>query len=95
MVVLHASTETEVLKAVGDTEKETGMNTSQVAHLKEQIELECQSIQHLTQSSALATHSIINRKYQNLDHCHQQLRALVSEEEALRIVVEAHGQWME
>jgi len=70
------------------------MSTSEVARLKEQIELECQSIQHLVQSSAVASHRIISRKYQNLDHCHQQLRALVSEGEALRIVVEAYGQWM-
>jgi hypothetical protein len=47
------------------------------------------------QSSAVASHRIINRKYQNLDQCHQQLKALVSEEEALCIVVEAYGQWME
>lgn len=71
------------------------MSTSEVARLKEQIELECQSIQHLMQSSAVAPHRIINRKYQSLDHCHQQLKALVSEEEALCIVLEAYGQWME
>jgi len=47
------------------------------------------------QSSAVASHRIINRKYQNLDQCHQQLKALVSEGEALRIVVEAYGQWMQ
>ena len=71
------------------------MNTSEVARLREQIELECQAIQHLMQSSAVASHSIISRKYQNLDQCHQQLRTLVSEEETLHIVVEAYGQWME
>ena len=71
------------------------MNTSEVAQLREQIELECQAIQHLMQVSAVASHRVINRKYQNLDHCHQQLKALVSEEEALRIVVDAYGQWME
>ena len=71
------------------------MSTSEVARLRERIELECQSIQHLAQVSAVASHRIISRKYQNLDHCHQQLKALVSEEEALHIVVEAYGQWME
>ena len=71
------------------------MNTSEVACLREQIDLECQTIQRLMQVSAVASHRIINRKYQNLDQCHQQLKALVSEEEALRIVVEAYGQWME
>ena len=71
------------------------MNTSEVARLREQIELECQTIQHLMQSSAVASHRTINRKYQNLDQCHQQLRALVGEGEALHIVVEAYGQWME
>jgi hypothetical protein len=70
------------------------LNTSEVARLREQIELECQAIQRLMQVSAVASHRVINRKYQNLDHCHQQLRALVSEEEALRIVVDAYGQWM-
>jgi len=71
------------------------LNTSEVARLREQIELECQAIQHLMQVSAVASHRIINRKFQNLDQCHQQLRAFVSEEEALCIVVEAYGQWME
>jgi hypothetical protein len=70
------------------------LNTSEVARLREQIELECQAIQHLVQSSAVDSHRTIKRKYQNLDQCHQQLKALVSEEEALRIVVDAYGQWM-
>jgi len=70
------------------------MNTSEIARLREQIELECQAIQHLMQTAAVASHRIISRKYQNLDQCHQQLKALVSEEEALRIVVDAYGQWM-
>ena len=71
------------------------MNTSEVARLRKQIELECQALQHLTQSSAVASHRIISRKYHNLDHCHQQLKRLVSEDEALCIVVEAYGQWVE
>ena len=71
------------------------MSTSEVARLKEQIELECQTIQQLMQSSAVASHRTINRKYQNLNQCHQQLKALVSEEEALCIVVEAYSEWME
>jgi hypothetical protein len=71
------------------------MNTSEVARLREQIERECQAIQNLMQSSAMASHRVISRKYQNLDRCHQQLKALVSEDEALCIVVEAYGQWME
>ena len=71
------------------------MSTSEVARLMEQIELECQSIQRLMQTAAVASHRIISRKYQNLDQCHQQLKMLVSEEEALRIVVDAYGQWME
>ena len=70
------------------------MSTSEVARLKEQIELECQAIQHLMQTSVVASHRIINRKYQHLDHCHQQLKALVSEEEALCIVVDTYGLWM-
>jgi hypothetical protein len=84
----------EIQKAIGDTEKETEMSTSEVARLREQIELECQSIQHLMQSSVMASHRVISRKYQNLDQCHQQLRALVSEGEALHIVVDVYGQWM-
>ena len=71
------------------------MNTSEVARLREQIELECQAIHYLMRTAAVASHSIISRKYQNLDHCHQQLKMIVSEEEALHIVVGAYGQWME
>lgn len=68
------------------------MNTSEVARLREQIELECRAIQHLMQASAVASHRVISRKYQNLDRCHLQLKELVSEEEALSIMIDTYNQ---
>lgn len=70
------------------------MNTSEVARLRKQIELECQAIGRLLEFSAVASHQVINRKYQHLDQCHEALKALVSEEEAVSIVVDAYNEWV-
>jgi len=66
--------------------------SSEVAKLRQQIELECQAIQHLMQFSVLASHRAINRRYLNLDQCRDQLKTLVGEEQATSIVVDIYNQ---
>jgi hypothetical protein len=70
------------------------VSTSEIARLREQIELECQALQHLMRFSVVASHSTINGRYRNLDTCHQQLTALMSEEEAVNLVVDIYNQWV-
>ncbi len=70
------------------------MSTSEFAKLREQIELECQALQHLMQCSVVASHRTINRRYRNLEKCHEQLTTLVSEEEAVNLVVDIYNQWV-
>jgi len=68
------------------------LNTSTVARLREQIELECQAIQHLMLFSTTASHRVINGRYRKLEEYHQQLRTLVGEEHAVDIVVDIYNQ---
>ncbi len=70
------------------------MSTSELAKLREQIELECQALQHLMHFSAFASHHAINRRYRNLDRHHNQLKPLVGEEQATGILVDIYNQWM-
>ena len=70
------------------------MSTSELARLREQIELECQALQNMMQFSAVASHCMINRRYRNLEKYHHQLKTLVSEEQAVNIVVDIYNQWV-
>jgi len=74
--------------------KEANVSTSELARLKEQIELECQAIENMMQFSAVASHRTINRRYRNLDTYHQQLKMFVGEEQAVDIVVDIYNQCM-
>jgi hypothetical protein len=77
------------------TKKETTLNTSEVARLREQIELECQALQHLMQFSAVASHRAISRRYRNLDTCRDQLEPLLGEEQATKLVVDIYNEWVQ
>jgi hypothetical protein len=64
-----------------------GGNLSEVAQIRQQIEQVCQSMnQALTGYSIVAKHSIISCKYQALDVCHERLKSLVGENEAVEII---------
>jgi hypothetical protein len=63
------------------------MSASEIARIREQIELECQAMANLTQFSAVASHQSINKRYENLDQCRERLTTLVGEQEAAKIVV--------
>ncbi len=70
------------------------MSTSELARLREQIELECQALQNMMQFSAVASHRSINRRYRSLDRCRDQLKPLVGEDQATNIVVDIYNQWV-
>jgi hypothetical protein len=68
------------------------LSTSELVKLREQIELECQAIQHLMDFSVVASHRVIDRRYRNLDQYRDQLKSLVGEDQATGIVVDIYNQ---
>jgi len=70
------------------------LSTSELVKLREQIELECQAIQHLMDFSAVASHRVIDRRYRNLDQYCDQLKSLVGEHQATSIVVDIYNQFV-
>jgi hypothetical protein len=68
------------------------VSISKVARLREQIELECQAIQHMLQSCVVASHHTINSRYRHLDQYRDQLKTLVGEDQATGIVVDIYNQ---
>ena len=66
--------------------------SSEVARLRQQIELECSAMhQALTGFALTAQHEIIQRKYETLAHFHEQLEQLVGEHEAAIITTEIYA----
>lgn len=70
------------------------MSTSELARLREQIELECQALQHLMHFSAVASHRSVDRRYRNLDQYRDQLAPLVGEDQATDIMVDIYSHWV-
>ena len=67
------------------------MSLSEVARIREQIELTCQAMQLGLQGyAAVAKHQIIANKYNALGQYQEQLEKLVGEQEAARIVCEVY-----
>jgi hypothetical protein len=64
---------------------------SEIARVREHIELECAAMhQALTGFALTAQHEIIQRKYETLGHYHEQLEQLVGEKEAAIITTEIY-----
>lgn len=61
--------------------------TSEVARTRENIEAECEALRHLMLFSHSASHEIIHARFQALDACHQELRAVMPEQEATSLIV--------
>lgn len=71
------------------------MSMSEIARIREQIELECQALANLKLFSAVASHRSISHRYENLDQHREQLSALVGEQEATKIVVDIYNEQVE
>lgn len=64
---------------------------SEIARLREQIEVECEALrQALGGYASVARHDVISRRYSTLGRCQQDLEQLVGKEEAENIVVTAY-----
>ncbi len=67
-------------------------NKSEVARLRQDIELTCQSMkQGFTGFASVARHTIINHKYRQLEQYQEQLERLVGQEQALELMVETYN----
>ena len=68
---------------------------SEVALLKRQIELECEAMrQAMDGFRVTAAHDIIQHQYDSIGGIQEQLAAIVGEQEAAMITVEAYIQTM-
>ncbi len=67
-------------------------NKSEVARLRQDIELTCQSMrQGFTGFASAARHAIIAHKYHQLGQYQEQLGRLVGEEQATELMVETYN----
>jgi predicted DNA-binding protein YlxM (UPF0122 family) len=65
---------------------------SEIARLKDQIEIVCRAMNQMLYGYArTACHDIINHKYNALETYHEQLEILVGEQQALEIVIETYN----
>ena len=64
---------------------------SEVARLRQQIELECEAMHRALEGYAVvSSHAIIQHKYEQLGKYQEQLASLVGEQEAMQTVVETY-----
>jgi hypothetical protein len=90
----HASSPRLPFLSLENTEKASS-SMSEVARIREQIELTCQAMQlALHGYAAVANHKTITNKYRALGKHQEQLATLVGPEEAERIVVETYNRVM-
>ena len=70
------------------------MQGSEVAQLREKIELEIQAMRSgLTGYAAVSRHDIINRKYDQLGTYVEQLHQHIGKAKAMEVVINALDQW--
>ena len=62
-------------------------NISEVTRIRANIEAECEALQNLTLYSHIGGHDMISARFKSLDACHQELRAIVGENEATSTMV--------
>ena len=72
------------------------MNNSEIARIRQQIELESVAMQlAMSGFATVAKHEFISRKYDAIGKCQEQLQTLTGEQEATQITVEAYTLAME
>src|SRR5258708_32673041 len=75
---------------------EVNMNNSEVARIRQQIELESAAMKFAMDGCAtVAKHEFISHKYDAIGKCQEQLGTLVSEEEATDITGQTYNQVMD
>ena len=69
--------------------------SSEVARLRQQIELECAAMQQALHGFALTSqHEIVQRKYKSVGYYNKQLEQLVGENEEALITIEIYVRMM-
>jgi len=65
---------------------------SEIARLKQQIELECEAMRlAITGFRTTASHDIINHRFDQLGEHYQQLNELIGQQAAIEMVIAALG----
>ena len=65
---------------------------SEIARLKQQIQLECEAMRHaMTSFRTTASHDIINHQFDRLGEHYEQLGGLIGEQAAIETVIAALG----
>ena len=69
------------------------MSKSEVAYLREQIELDCQASWQALYglSSGSLQHKVISAHMRHMDGCHQRLRELLGDEQAIEMVSQVYN----
>lgn len=65
---------------------------SDIARIRQQIELECTALHNMSLFSCTSSHDIINARFKSLEIYHQELRAIVGEQEATSTVVAIYNE---
>ena len=63
--------------------------SSEIVHLRERIEAECQAMRHLASFRQMASHEIITAAYNRLGEHHDRLIKLIGQQKAAEVIVEA------
>jgi hypothetical protein len=77
---------------ISHEERDFIMSHSEIARLRARIEAECQALQNLMLFSSVASHCSIDARYRNLEWCHDQLKPLVGEKQAIAFIVDIYNQ---
>lgn len=65
-------------------------NKSEVARLREQIELEYQACQRVfTDFTPTGRHEFIIKRQENIEACYQELKQYIGPEEAIKVMIQA------
>jgi hypothetical protein len=68
------------------------MHVSEVAHLRQQIALECEALNQALHGPAIsASHAVIASRYKQLDRYYDQLITLVGEQQATEMAVDLYA----
>ncbi len=67
-------------------------NVSEIARIRANIEAECEALQNLALFSRVGSHEIISARFKSLDAYHQELCAILGENEATSTIVAIYNE---
>jgi predicted transcriptional regulator YdeE len=69
--------------------------SSEIAHIRKQIELECTAMVHASMYATTTSHNIINNKYKSLETLVEKLKQHLPKEQAIQTLIEVYDQSIE